>query len=649
MLIGLIFACSVHAQSKPSRRDIADQAFAKLGLVDGSVADVLPVATASGGLQMVIPIDGEPQTIQLTPVSVRSPIYNVLIQKPDGSYEQVEATPERNYRGSIIGMADSVVAATYDEAGFRGKIQLADGTRLWVEPLASRIAAASPEQHIVYRDQDLIGHQDSCPEPVNAHDHGDSEDNAGAVAGASPGLYVAEIAIDADFEYYLAHDSSTTAVQNQINTVINAMNLEYERDVQIRHVITTIIVRTSESDPYTFTDSDSLLNQFRSHWNNFQTGIHRDAAQLFTGRDVDSNVIGIAYLGEICTSSSYSVVQSDFSGSDALAYQTDLSAHELGHNWGASHCSCENPPYTMNPFITGANVFSPTASIPPIKAYRNTRGCLDVGDELLRITLGVPTTPLEIGQAVQLSATADFRYGPDQLVTSQTSWSVDRPDLVDVSPTGLLFVLNAEAESCVTIYASFTSEGITKSSQKQITVKDPSLSLGLVAGNPPVNAIDARRPSDADGSNPKGWSTFDLTLNGEPCSMNPSRFTVTQVGGSQPAPVVMTVTSLGGAVVRLTLNKAVEPGAWTTIDDTLSDVSLRIGFLPGDVNSDGMATPSDILALIDALNGLSTLAIWSSDLDRSEVPAPADILTLIDLLNGAGGFSAWNGVSLPDN
>jgi hypothetical protein len=636
----------VIAQPNNALQAISGQAFDKLGLVDGQIVDVSPAATATGGLQLLVPVNGVSETLELYPLSVRSPNYTVLVQQGDGTYAQAEPTPEHSYRGSIVGKPNSIVAVTYDETGVRGSIHVPDGRRLWVEPLANQIAAASPKQHIVYRDEDTITSQDSCAEPVHSHDRSDNlEPVEGAVAG-SPGFYIAEIAIDADHEYFLDY-GNISAVQDQINTVINAMNVEYERDVLIRHVITTIIVRSAASDPYTSSSSGVLLGEFKNHWNNYQVDVHRDVAQLFTGRDLDSNYIGVAYLGEICTSWAYGVVQSNFSGS-ALAYQTDLSAHELGHNWAADHCSCSNPPYTMNPTIIGSNRFHPTLSVPDMIAYRDTRGCLDVGDDLLRITISAPSTTFEIGQAVQLSATADFRYGADQIVTSEVIWTVDRSEFADVSSTGLLTVLGADGESCVTVNASYTSEGITRTAQRQITVKDPAKALTLVSSYPPDHAIDAGRPTYPNGGNLAGWRTFELSFNSEPCLMKPSRFTVTQLGGTQTAPVVSSVESLSGNVVRVTLNQAIDAGAWTTIDDTLSEVSVRVGFLPGDVNGNGVVTPSDILALIDSLNGLSSLPLWSTDLDRSGSPAPADILTIIDLLNGASGNAAWNGASLPE-
>ena len=43
---------------------------------------------------------------------------------------------------------------------------------------------------------------------------------------------------------------------------------------------------------------------------------------------------------------------------------TDLSAHELGHNWNAPHFTC-------------ANSFHPSLTQPIIEAFRSSRTCLN--------------------------------------------------------------------------------------------------------------------------------------------------------------------------------------------------------------------------------------------------------------------------------
>jgi hypothetical protein len=53
-----------------------------------------------------------------------------------------------------------------------------------------------------------------------------------------------------------------------------------------------------------------------------------------TGRDLGSTTIGIAFVGQVCGSSATGVDQ-DFS--TTLNMMTLLFAHEMGHNFGASH------------------------------------------------------------------------------------------------------------------------------------------------------------------------------------------------------------------------------------------------------------------------------------------------------------------------
>ena len=94
---------------------------------------------------------------------------------------------------------------------------------------------------------------------------------------------------------------------------------------------------------------------------------------------MDGGIIGIAWLGVVCQSVDfpsqgygYGLSQSDFNGNFNSA--TDLTAHELGHNWNADHCDC--PSHTMHRFSTSANVFNPTETIPAIASFRDSATCL---------------------------------------------------------------------------------------------------------------------------------------------------------------------------------------------------------------------------------------------------------------------------------
>jgi hypothetical protein len=325
-----------------------------------------------------VEIDGEQRLMVLRPTSVLADGFQLIEHLGGDEYRQVEPAPVLTYRGEILDLPGIQVAASWLDDGLHARLYHEDGTSEWLEPLAGRVAGAGIATYAFYSSEHVRDSGRTCG-VTDAQRVGSTPfvqpGQLGQMTVGSPVLKICELGVDTDFEYYQDYGQSSQNVQNQINSVINSMNVQYETEVGIRHDITTIIVRTSSNDPYTTTDPSSFLSQFRSHWQSQQGSIPRDVAHLFTGKNLSGGVIGIAYLSAICSSLGYGLVESDCCGS--FASKTDLSAHELGHNWAADHCSCANPAYTMNPYITAANRFSPTQTIPAMINYAANRPCLD--------------------------------------------------------------------------------------------------------------------------------------------------------------------------------------------------------------------------------------------------------------------------------
>ena len=100
--------------------------------------------------------------------------------------------------------------------------------------------------------------------------------------------------------------------------------------------------------------------------------------------------------------------------------------------------------------------------------------------------------------------------------------------------------------------------------------------------------------------------------------------------------------------MTVTLETIIETRAWTTIKHLLSNTRMRLGYLPGDVNADGISNDQDITTLAEALDGTGAAgSVWSEDIDRSEAVTPADLLEAVDLLNGAGAYEVYLGATLP--
>ncbi len=369
-----------HAEAQQGDARRSEHARQVLGLLDADLLGIdLPPEGTRVPFAAAVTLGGRTEILELRPSDVRASDYRLLVQRDDGSFAVPPPRAATTWRGALAGHPGSRVAATLDARGLSARILLADGTELYLEPLSGKVPGAARREHALYDRHDVLDRGVPCAPPQLAP----ADSGVSAPVGAesttpeAPGagtLKVAELAIDADHEYFVAWGQSVTAVEDRIHTVIDAMNLQYESEVGITHRITTVIVRTSPAQPCTATDPNALLDQLRVEWTANHAGVQRDLAHLFTGKQIDGSVIGIAWLGVVCNSGyGYGLSQSDFNGNFASA--TDLTAHELGHNWNASHCTC--PDYTMNRYITSANRFDPATSIPQIVAHRDSRTCLE--------------------------------------------------------------------------------------------------------------------------------------------------------------------------------------------------------------------------------------------------------------------------------
>jgi len=332
------------------------------------------------------------------------------------------------YRGLILELPGSRVAASLLDGGLFARFFLSNDDEYWLEPLAPRVAGAAPEQHLLYSREDVICQGETCGADFLPGNLAKPVVSDGAPPpGGYLSVQVAELACDATYEFY-QYWGSSTAGSDRIQSVIGAMNLQFETEVGITHEITTILVRTSSFQPYTSTDPFVLFDQFRIEWNSNQAGIPRDVAQLFTG-PIPGSIAGLGAIGTVCRrSEAYSLVQG---GALLTGFQcnTDVSAHELGHNWNATHCTC--PDSTMNPSITCTNTFSATLSRPQIIAYRDSVGCLDTpgggGTTLLLLSdgfesgnLGASGWSTQNGDALVTKAAA--RTGTKGARLKRTSW-----------------------------------------------------------------------------------------------------------------------------------------------------------------------------------------------------------------------------------
>jgi len=206
------------------------------------------------------------------------------------------------------------------------------------------------------------------PSPAETSSTGTAPTGTGGVHNRGPGgstRWIAQMAVDAEYQFFQSF-GTVAATLARVNLVINVMNLQYEREVQITHQITTIIVRQAQNyapnDP-----TRNLRQQFQDNWNINHTGVPRDLAIMF-----DANGLGGQAVpgGRVCDVVN-AYAGTGHQGLPLLSYSCDVVAHESGHLWSACHCLCDSPPYTMHWYVTGANRFLGA----PVTTPESDAGC----------------------------------------------------------------------------------------------------------------------------------------------------------------------------------------------------------------------------------------------------------------------------------
>lgn len=200
-------------------------------------------------------------------------------------------------------------------------------------------------------------------------------------------------------------------------------------------------------------------------------------------------------------------------------------------------------------------------------------------------------------------------------------------------------------------FATGTGEMVVSFSFIEIGCPDGSVTFI----NPPNGTIDARQPHSPSNLVPlQGIDSFSVHA---PAGADASCWRMCETSSIGSPNSISGVTDNGNGSYTIHLARPLTPGAATRISYTPMSGPSTIGTFyahPANVNGDNIASPVDILRIIDCLNGIQPnlncpYGIYSRDIDHSGVFNPADILRVIDLLNGADLFDVWNGTTLPTN
>lgn len=149
---------------------------------------------------------------------------------------------------------------------------------------------------------------------------------------------VCDLALDCDNDYFIKEGADSARAVNYALVMLGTASAIYEREINVTLRASYLNVWTT-SDPYTATDLNGALTEFRNWWNTNRAGVSRDLAQLVSGRTLGG---GIAYVGVLCNPSyGYSVIGNLYGQNtyptNTTTWDLEVMAHELGHNFNSNH------------------------------------------------------------------------------------------------------------------------------------------------------------------------------------------------------------------------------------------------------------------------------------------------------------------------
>ncbi|MCK6456452.1 MAG: zinc-dependent metalloprotease [Phycisphaerae bacterium] len=173
---------------------------------------------------------------------------------------------------------------------------------------------------------------------------------ASAAARDAPPCRHAEIAVETDYEYTAnVFGGDTSAATAYVGALIGAVSEIYERDINTTLSVTFLRLWTSADDPWTQSGTTNQLFEFQDYWNLNMTAVARSAAHFLSGRALGG---GVAYVTGLCYPEYDYGLSANLNGFFPYPIENNsiqnwdlmVTAHELGHNFGAPHTHSMSPP-----------------------------------------------------------------------------------------------------------------------------------------------------------------------------------------------------------------------------------------------------------------------------------------------------------------
>ncbi len=296
----------------------------------------------------------------------------------------------RLWRGALDGQAGSWVRLTEREGASEGVIW--DGRDLYVVTRYRNVAgslgvplAARPDETVIFRLSDATNllpeaYCGNAPSPDGLAPNNALAQYRNMVAELqvrTQAIAVSTMQIEISMIGDSAFASSFGDPIAQMLASYNIVDGIYAEQLGLVIVPSVVSTVPAAGDPFTSTVPTTLLGQLSTYRQNTPGVAETGVSHLFTGKNLDDDVAGIARLNGACTDSDAVSLTEGWLGTLSSAL---VMAHELGHNFSADHdgsgaCAGVSDDYLMSPTLNGSQQFS-QCSINAISSFLAQASCV---------------------------------------------------------------------------------------------------------------------------------------------------------------------------------------------------------------------------------------------------------------------------------
>ena len=275
---------------------------------------------------------------------------------------------------------------------------------------------------------------------------------------ADLGVNAAALGVDEQLDVSLIADTDFQNVFGQLarDTMlarVNTVDGIFSEQVGIKIVPTDLRMIPAGPDPFTSPSGETLLNQLADYRSATPEVKAAGIAHLMTGKNLTGSTVGIAFIDSLCDPREGASLSDSELGEFLSAL---IMAHELGHNFGATHdgipvrgCTTAPPSgFLMAPQLTGVSTFSECSLLQMHDGIARARGVCVTSPHYADVALDFPAAPFAIPAQQEFAFPLTIRSVGNQ-TAHNVSLRVDLPaQIVYRSATGGTCSVSGQTVTC---------------------------------------------------------------------------------------------------------------------------------------------------------------------------------------------------------